>query len=42
MELHHETPLARGGSNSFDNMNPMTRTEHRLGENYSINHPGLP
>jgi hypothetical protein len=42
MELHHRTPLANGGTNSFDNMSPLTRTDHRLGENYSINHPGLP
>jgi RHS repeat-associated protein len=42
MELHHRTPLANGGTNSFDNMQPMTRTDHRLGDNYGINHPGLP
>jgi hypothetical protein len=42
MELHHRTPLANGGTNSFDNMSPLTRTDHRLGENYGINHPGLP
>ena len=42
MELHHKTPLAEGGTNSFDNFNPMTRTDHRLGPNYKSNHPNLP
>jgi hypothetical protein len=42
MELHHQTPLAEGGSNAFDNLNPMTRTDHRLGANYKLNHPNLP
>jgi hypothetical protein len=42
MELHHRTPLAEGGTNSFDNLTPMTRTEHRLGSNYKTNHPTLP
>ncbi len=42
MELHHRIPLANGGTNAFDNLVPLTRTEHRLGGNYSINHPGLP
>jgi hypothetical protein len=42
MEFHHRTALANGGTNTFDNIVPMTRTEHRLGENYRFNHPGLP
>jgi hypothetical protein len=42
MELHHRQPLAEGGSNSFENLQPLTRTEHRLGEQYKKNHPGLP
>jgi hypothetical protein len=42
MELHHMTPLAEGGTNAFDNLSPLTRTEHRLGPNYKTNHPGLP
>ncbi|WP_236643999.1 RHS repeat-associated core domain-containing protein [Sorangium cellulosum] len=42
MELHHRTPLAEGGTNAFDNLTPLTRTEHRLGPNYHKNHPGLP
>jgi RHS repeat-associated protein len=42
MELHHNTPLAEGGSNAFDNLTPMTRTDHRLGDNYKKNHPNLP
>jgi hypothetical protein len=42
MELHHGTPLANGGTNDFENLRMMTRTEHRLGENYKLNHPNLP
>ncbi len=42
MELHHKVPLAEGGSNAFDNLVPLTRTEHRLGLNYKLNHPNLP
>jgi hypothetical protein len=42
MELLHKTPLAEGGTNSFRNLKPLTRTEHRLGENYKKNHPNLP
>jgi RHS repeat-associated protein len=42
MELHHRVPLAQGGTNQFDNMVPMTQTQHRLGPNYKKNHPGLP
>ena len=42
MEIHHKNPLANGGTNDFDNLIPMTRTQHRLGEQYKINHPGLP
>jgi len=40
MELHHLRPLSRGGTNDFRNLRPMTRTDHRLGENYGLNHPG--
>ena len=39
MELHHRTPLSEGGSNAFDNLSPMTRTDHRLGSNLGRNHP---
>jgi hypothetical protein len=42
MEIHHRVPLAEGGRNEFDNFEFMTRTEHRLGLNYKINHPNLP
>jgi len=42
MELHHIKPLAEGGTNTFDNLRSMTRTEHRLGDNYKLNHPNLP
>ena len=42
MELHHRTALAEGGTNAFDNLEPMTRTDHRLGSNYKGNHPNLP
>jgi len=42
MELHHKVPLSEGGSNAFENLVPMTRTEHRLGLNYKVNHPNLP
>jgi hypothetical protein len=42
MELHHKTPLAEGGTNAFDNLSPLTRTDHRLGPNYKLNHPDLP
>lgn len=41
MELHHKTPLAQCGSNDFDNLQAMTRTDHRLGPNYKLNHPTL-
>jgi hypothetical protein len=42
MELHHKIPIAEGGTNAFDNLRMMTRTEHRLGSNYKTNHPNLP
>jgi hypothetical protein len=42
MELHHKVPLAEGGTNVFENLVPLTRTEHRLGVNYKLNHPNLP
>ncbi|MBK8255404.1 MAG: hypothetical protein IPK82_22435 [Polyangiaceae bacterium] len=42
MELHHYKPLAEGGTNDFGNLRPLTRTEHRLGDNYRVNHPNLP
>ncbi|WP_375769347.1 HNH endonuclease signature motif containing protein [Archangium gephyra] len=42
MELHHKVPLAEGGTNAFENLEPLTRTEHRLGNNYKLNHPHLP
>jgi 5-methylcytosine-specific restriction endonuclease McrA len=42
MELHHKKPLAEGGTNSFDNLEILTRTGHRLGDSYKKNHPNLP
>ena len=33
MELHHVDGTPEG------DLQPMTRTEHRLGDNYKINHP---
>lgn len=38
-ELHHKTPLGKGGTNTVDNLEPKTRTDHRLGDNYKRNHP---
>lgn len=35
MELHHADGTPNGG------LSPMTRTDHRLGENYRKNHPWL-
>jgi len=42
MELHHRTPLANGGTNEFDNLQIMTQTDHRRGDNYRRNHPDIP
>ena len=42
MELHHRTPLGNGGTNDISNLQMMTRSEHRLGENYRANHPDSP
>ena len=42
MEVHHKTPLAEGGENSFENFDFSTRTGHRLGPNYKEKHPNLP
>ncbi len=39
MEIHHRVPLEQGGSNSADNLIPLSRTDHRLGPNYRLNHP---
>lgn len=39
MEVHHILPLYMGGGNGFDNLTHMTRTEHRLGDNFKDNHP---
>jgi RHS repeat-associated protein len=41
MEWHHKIPLANGGTNSRDNLQPMTSEEHRRGPNFKKNHPGL-
>jgi hypothetical protein len=38
MELHHDPPLSRGGTNDPATLRPMTRTQHRLGGNYKLNH----
>lgn len=35
MELHHNNRTPEGG------VTPMTRTEHRLGDNYKRNHPPI-
>jgi len=42
MEIHHMIPLAEGGTNAFSNFQYLTRTLHRLGANYKLNHPNLP
>jgi hypothetical protein len=42
MEIHHIIPLAEGGTNAFSNFQFLTRTLHRLGANYKLNHPNLP
>ena len=42
MEIHHTIPLAEGGTNTMDNFQFLTRTDHRLGDNYKLNHPNLP
>jgi len=42
MEIHHMVPLAEGGTNAFSNFQFLTRTLHRLGPNYKLNHPNLP
>jgi hypothetical protein len=42
MEIHHKRSLAEGGSNTMDNFDFLTRTDHRLGPNYKKNHPRLP
>jgi hypothetical protein len=39
MEIHHKQALEKGGSNEFSNLTPMTRSDHRLGENFKKNHP---
>jgi len=41
MELHHITPLSSGGTNDLSNLQVMTRSDHRLGENYKKNYPDL-
>jgi hypothetical protein len=33
IELHHKDGTDKGP------LNPMTRTDHRLGDNYKLNHP---
>ena len=40
MEVHHKVLLENGGTNDFENLQPMTREEHRIGENFRKNHPG--
>lgn len=42
MEIHHRTPLSQGGKNVRDNFMFLTRTEHRLGNNFRKNHPKCP
>ena len=39
MEVHHIWPLYMGGDNSFENLVHLTRTDHRIGENFKNNHP---
>ena len=39
LELHHIQPLSEGGTNDPENLRIMTRTEHRIGPNFKINHP---
>jgi hypothetical protein len=42
MEIHHKSALAEGGTNTLDNFDFMTWTEHRLGPNYKKHQPNLP
>jgi RHS repeat-associated protein len=42
LEIHHKRKLSEGGTNSLDNLQPMTRTDHRLGNNYARNHEKQP
>jgi hypothetical protein len=42
MEIHHKKPLSDGGTNTHDNFEFTTQTEHRLGPNLKKNHPNLP
>jgi hypothetical protein len=37
----HLIPLVLGGTNDSSNLQMMTRTDHRLGNNYQLNHPGI-
>ena len=39
LELHHKNPLNKGGTNDISNLEILSRTDHRLGENYRRNHP---
>ena len=38
MEVHHILPRTDGGSNSYNNYRIMARSDHRLKDNYCINH----
>ncbi len=42
MEIHHKKPLSEGGTNTRDNFDFTTYTEHRAGQNFKKNHPNLP
>jgi len=42
MEIHHKKPLSEGGTNTWDNFEVMTRTDHRIKPNFKVNHPNLP
>ncbi|WP_309671111.1 HNH endonuclease, partial [Gemmatimonas sp.] len=39
LELHHKDPLNKTGTNDISNLEILSRSAHRLGENYRRNHP---
>jgi hypothetical protein len=42
MEIHHKKPLSEGGTNTWDNFEFLTHTDHRRKPNFKPNHPNLP
>jgi RHS repeat-associated protein len=41
MEIHHKDPLGCGGNNNCNNLKPLSRRDHREGDNYKKNHPNI-